>query len=148
MVTEEEIIRFMSALPGVFTQTAQTADGSPEIACGDTFFFHEPDRKMPFATIVTKDYPGWDTASYLDRPGVFRVNAAVGRERFAQLLGYPPAAHAEHAGEYDYTALDRLVPHPVYAAQGWVSILNPSGDTVRPVLVAAHERAGQRHGSG
>jgi Family of unknown function (DUF6194) len=146
-VTEEEVIRFVSGLPAVVAMTADKDSGAPEIAWGDTFFFHEADRKMPFATIVVKDYPGWDTASNLDRPGVFRVNAAVGRERFAELFGYPPAAHAEHAGEFDYTALDTVIPHPVYAVQGWVSILNPSGDKVRPVLTAAHERAVRRNAS-
>jgi hypothetical protein len=42
------------------------------------------------------------------------------------------------------TALDRLMPHPVYATQHWVSILNPSAATfdtvVKPLLDEAHER--------
>ena len=44
----------------------------------------------------------------------------------------------------DYTALDRVLPHPVYAAQHWLSILNPSHatfeSTVKPLLYEAHER--------
>ena len=139
------MIRFASGLPSVVVQTADEDSGAPEIAWGDTFIYHEADRKMPFATIVVKDYPGFDTASNLDRPGVFRVNAGVGRERYEELFGHPPAAYAEHAGEYDYTALDRLIPHPVYAVQGWVSILNPSAERVEPVIVAAHERAMRRN---
>ena len=42
---------------------------------------------MPFATIVTKDYTGFDTASDLNRPGVFRLNVGVGRDTFRALFG-------------------------------------------------------------
>jgi hypothetical protein len=51
--------------------------------------------------------------------------------------------------EPDYAALDQVVPHPVYARQLWVSILNPSDasfrDVVLPLLAEAHDRlAAQR----
>jgi len=78
-------------------------------------FFYDPDgnlpadRRLPFATIVIQDYPGYDTASHLNRDGVFRLNIAVGREKFEELLGYPPAAHAEHHADLDYAALDRVL---------------------------------------
>ncbi len=103
---------------------------------------------MPFATIVTKDYPGFDTTSDLDRPGLFRLNISVGRSRFEELCGYPPASHVEHAGQIDYASVDRLMPHPVYAVQAWVSIVNPgsaTGDLARTLLVEAHGRAALRH---
>jgi hypothetical protein len=34
-------------------------------------------------------------------------------------MGYPPAEHAQHQPRFDYTALDSLLPHPVYGAQAW-----------------------------
>ena len=77
-MTEEDVIRFISGLPGVEAVTASEANAAPEVSWGDTFFFYDPDgdirtdRRFPFATILTKDYPGFDTASGLDRPGVFR----------------------------------------------------------------------------
>jgi len=44
----------------------------------------------------------------------------------------------------DYAALDTVVPHPVYAKQRWVAILNPSrasfDDVVKPLIAEAHER--------
>ena len=51
--------------------------------------------------------------------------------------------------EPDYAAFDEFVPHPVYAKQLWVSILNPSDATFRgqimPLLTEAHDRlAAQR----
>ena len=62
----------------------------------------------------------WDTASDLNRPGVFRLNIAVGRTAFEKLTGYPPGEHDARSVRLDYTALDRLIPHLAYAAQAWV----------------------------
>ena len=126
----EGIIAFVTGhLPGAIVQTADEASGAPEIAWGDTFIFSRPGQRMPFATIVTKDYPGFDTESRLDRPGVFRLNIGVGKAKFTELLGYPPAAHGAHAAEFDYTAFDTLLPHPAYAIQAWVSFVNPGPNT-------------------
>ena len=50
--------------------------------------------------------------------------------------------------EPDHTALDRVLPHPVYAAQHWLSILNPSAETfesvVKPLLAEAHDIVASR----
>jgi hypothetical protein len=90
---------------------------------GDLFFVHDPggdlpdERKQPFATIVTGDR--YDTVSALDRPGVYRLNVGVSRARYGQLdLGA------------DLTALDVFLPHPLYAAQHWVCVLNPGPRTL------------------
>ena len=98
-------------------------------------FFSLDDRHWPnFATIVTTDEH--DTASNLARPGVFRLNIGVSRPTFERLVG--------DATDPDYTALDRVLPHPVYAKQLWISILNPSrrsfDDLVKALLVEAHDR--------
>jgi hypothetical protein len=152
-VTEDEIHQFVAGLPGVVVVTASEANGAPEVAWGDSFFFYDPgdtpaDRRMPFATLVTQDYAGFDTASKLDRTGVFRLNIAVGRTSFQALLGYPPAAHADHEAGFDCAAVDRLLPHPAYAAQAWVSVLNPGPATstqARSLLAEGHARAMRRH---
>ncbi|WP_306368513.1 DUF6194 family protein [Nocardiopsis sp. CC223A] len=147
-MTQDEIIAFIEGLPEVGTVRAGPEDGAPEAAWGDVFFFHEPGgdparrRNMPFATVVASDYPGFDTASRLDRPGVFRVNIAVGRALFEELVGYPPAAHPEHAGEVDPAQADRIIAHPLYAAQGWVAVVCPGAATserVRELVRVARE---------
>jgi uncharacterized protein DUF6194 len=153
-VSEEDLIQALTDLPGVVMTTATEANGDPEVAWGDSFFFYDPDdnipadRRMPFATIVVSDYPGFDVASNLDRPGVFRLNLAVGRARFEDLFGFPPAEFPEHERVFDFTVLDQVIPHPAYAKQGWISILVPgerTSDQV-PVLIGyAHERARDRH---
>jgi hypothetical protein len=145
--------RWLAASSSACAVTASEANGAPEAAWGDSFFFYDPEgdgdsRRMPFATIVTQDYDGWDTASDLDRPGVFRLNIAVGRTAFEKLTGYPPGEQDAQPVRLDYTALDRLIPHPAYAAQAWVAILNPGEATagqVRSLLTDAHALAARRH---
>jgi hypothetical protein len=149
-MTQEDIIAFVTGLPGVVAVTADEASGAPEVAWGDSFFSYDPDGdtpaegRMPFATIVTKDYDGFDTASNLNRPGVFRLNIAVGRTAFEELLGHPPAP----SEDADHTAIDTLIPHPVYATQAWVAILNPgpaTAELARSLLTDAHTLAVRRH---
>lgn len=117
----------------------------PEIevatVAGDSFFTI-PGQKMPFATLVTRDE--YDTVSDLGRPGVFRLNIGVSKATFQEQF----AADVDLEDGYDFTALDRLLPHPVYGRQYWVCILNPSAatveTTVRPLLAEAHARSAGR----
>jgi hypothetical protein len=104
-------------------------------ASSGTFMSCDGEKNWPnFATLVTSDE--YDPASDLDRPGVYRLNIGVSKATFESVAGSNPNP--------DDTALDQLMPHPVYAMQHWVSILNPSEATfdmlVKPLLDEAHER--------
>ncbi|ACY14015.1 DUF6194 family protein [Haliangium ochraceum] len=152
-MTEDEIRRLLSGSPSVQVQVATCGDGSPEMAWGDTFFFtrdeHGMARKMPFATIVTKDYRGFDMASKLDRGGLFRLNIELGREAFTELFGFAPRELEKRRGDIDYAALDIWFPHPIYGAQGWSSIINPSSasaERAKALLALARERSLKRGG--
>jgi Family of unknown function (DUF6194) len=134
--------------PGVDVWVASQEDGSPELAWGDSFFIYDPDRNLegsrrfPFATIVTKDYADFDTASDLNRPDVFRLNIGVSKETYQSLFG------EDAEGRHDFTALDRLVPHPVYGRNHWVCVLNPSDATfesLQPLLAEAYDIVVKRH---
>jgi Family of unknown function (DUF6194) len=148
-MTEKEIIAFVSSLDDVVATTASAESGAPESAWGDSFFCYDPEgseanQRFPFATLVCSDYPGWDSYSELDRDGVFRLNVAVGRTAYERLLGHSPAEHGQHSDAYDYAEVDVLLPHPVYAGQGWVSIVNPGPRTTelaQRLLVEAHDLA-------
>jgi hypothetical protein len=115
-------------------------DGVDVVEAYDAIFFSvDPVKHWPnFATIVTTDIhdQGSGHSSDLSRPGVFRLNIGVGKETFERLT----------AGQTDpdYTALDTVIPHPVYAKQRWVAILNPSAATfesqVKPLLDEAYGR--------
>ncbi|MBF6440307.1 DUF6194 family protein [Nocardia cyriacigeorgica] len=145
----DEIIDYVAGLDGVLTLRPGPGDGSPEIAWGDLFFYYSPSGEVPattqpFATIVTKNYPG-DEKSDLDRPGAFRVNIAVSREAFTAWTGGSPR---EIDPDTDFAAGDTVLAHPVYAGAGWVAVVNPgprTGETVRELLRDAYERARARY---
>jgi hypothetical protein len=112
-------------------------------AGGDSFFFTDPAKKFPFATLVTRD-DEYDQASDLSRPGVYRLSVGVSKQTFGSLFGPDRADGGE--GGYDFTALDRIMPHPVYGKMYWVFVLNPSAETfetVKGLLAEAYE-AGMR----
>ncbi|BFU41768.1 DUF6194 family protein [Krasilnikovia sp. MM14-A1004] len=151
---EQQVTALITALPGVLVVRAGADNGAPEMARGDSFFFYDPqgdspaDRRMPFATLVINDYPGFDTASQLHRPDVVRLNIDPGRDLFTETVGYAPAEHPAHADRWDYTVLDQLLPHPVYATAGWVCVLNPGPHTrtrVADLVAAAHARAARQY---
>jgi hypothetical protein len=103
------------------------------------FFSADSEKHWPnFATLVTTNEH--DDASDLDRPGVFRLNLGVDRPTFERVAG---------AGEPDFSAFDRLLPHPVYGQQLWISILNPTHETfeqtVVPLIALAHDRVAATH---
>ena len=113
-------------------------------ADGNTFFFYDPDHKFSMATLMTNDLN--DQASNLDRPGVFRLNIGVGKQTYHSLLGAPPSRPGPSGiveTGHDFTALDQLMPHPVYANMYWVCVLNPSSATfqrvVQPLLAEAYD---------
>jgi hypothetical protein len=113
-------------------------------AAGDSYFFYDPDHMFPFATLVTSDQH--DQASNLDRPSVFRLNVGVSKQTFQSLFG-SGSAHSHEGGAeggYDFTVLDRIMPHPVYGKMYWVCVLNPSEETfktVQKLLVEAYDMA-------
>ena len=117
---------------------------------GTWFFSFDPEKHFPnYATIVTNN--DYDDGSDLDREGVFRLNLGLTRASFERLVGDA----LDRSAPPDFAALDTILPHPTYAAQLWVSILNPSEATYRdvviPLLAEAHDRlAAQRarHGLG
>ncbi|TKA11895.1 DUF6194 family protein [Actinacidiphila oryziradicis] len=129
-MTIDEIIDFMQDLDGVLAIRPGPDDGSPEISWGDTFFYYSPDgvaprATQPFATIVTKNYPG-DERSRLDRPDTFRVNIAAGKEAFVNRTGHAPR---EPAIDDDPGVTDAVMAHPVYGSVGWLAVVNPGPRT-------------------
>ena len=115
-------------------------------ALGATFFSLDEKHWPNYATIVTTDEHDEGAPSDLARPGAFRLNIGVGRETFERLVGSMASP--------DYAAYDRILPHPVYAKQRWISILNPSDatfrDVVLPLIAEAHDRLAAtkaRHGT-
>jgi hypothetical protein len=104
---------------------------------GYTFFFIGDDQMVPFVTIAHTDNE-YETVSNLNREGVFRINIGVSRKTFNDLVGeatYEPV---------DYSVLNTILPHPDYAKQNFICILNPAGENVektKQLIVEAHDLA-------
>jgi len=126
------------------------ADIHPVAAWGETSFFYNPGRTLPrgiyFATLKDKDGDN-DRASNLQRASVFRLNIGISKSAYFSLFGPQPprpAAGGVVGTGHDFTALDQLLPHPVYGWMSWVSVLNPSAATfqaVKPLLAEAYDLA-------
>lgn len=122
---------------------------------GDTFYLYDPDgdlpaeRQFPFATIVTGD--NYDNVSKLDRPGVYRLNIGLTKATYTSLFGAAPAQRdADGVLEtgFDYAAEDTVMPHPIYASQHWVGVVNPGEatlETIRTLLAEAHGYAARKY---
>jgi Family of unknown function (DUF6194) len=147
-VNEAEIIQYITEM---FEGVDVVTDS------GNSFFFYNPDKnvppdhRFPFVTLVTSDL--YDQFSNLNRPSVFRLNIGIGKQTFRSLFGEPAllsdrdsaAINGENASGYDFTVLDRIMPHPVYGRMSWVCVLNPSDETfetnVRQLLAEAYDLA-------
>jgi hypothetical protein len=145
----DQLLETIRSFDGVLELAPTEGSAFPEVAWGDHFFYYAPDgrvpeREQPYATIVTKNYPD-DALSDLDHPGRWRLNVHVGKSALRELTGEDP-------GPVDFSAVDTVLPHPVYGAQGWISIVNP-GLATQPLAVrllreahdAAVRRASRRH---
>lgn len=117
---------------------------------GETAIFYNPGAALPrgvyFATVKDRDGTN-DKASNLDRDGVFRVNVGLPKPQYQALFGKPPARPSKGeviAGDWSFTALDTITPHPIYGWMAWISVLNPSLTTyagMAPLLEAAYDKA-------
>ena len=115
-MTPESIIQHItSELDGVV----------PKSSWGETSLFYNPGNLLPngvyFCTIKEKDGDN-DKSSRLDRDSVFRVSIGVGKSNYEKQFSVKPK-RPEKGGivdtGHDFTKLDELMPHPIYA---WMSV--------------------------
>ena len=127
VTTPSEIESFAAGLSGV-----ERLDN-----LGYSFFFVGRDHRLPFVTIAHEGNE-FEKVSNLARKGVFRVNIGVSKATFDDLVG-------DASGKpIDYSALDVFLPHPDYAKQHYVCILNPQGERLqrtKELIVEAHQIA-------
>jgi hypothetical protein len=111
---------------------------------GERALFYNPGRALKkgiyIATFKERDGAN-DHASKLDRGGLFRLNIGLAKSSYFKLFGLTPArpaaGHSVDTG-HDFTALDVITPHPIYAWMGWVAVINPSKETylsLKPYLI-------------
>ena len=125
-------------------------DVHPLDSWGERSFFLNPDwqfkRGTYFATLKERDGEN-DKASHLNREGVFRLNIGVSKQRYLALFASLPNRPAKGCcieGDYDFSELDTILPHPVYGWMGWVCVLNPGSttfETCKDLLNDAYNKA-------
>jgi hypothetical protein len=143
MTSLDELDRILRQYAGVRVLEAQ-----------DDFFYlydpgHDlpPERQQPFATIVTGDH--YEKVSRLDEPGAFRLNLGVTKSTYGGLFGPPPTERDADwilTSTHDYAARDTLMPHPFYASQYWIAIINPTDlDRLHPLMDEAYGFARRKY---
>jgi hypothetical protein len=139
-----------------------TFEGVDSVTVSDnSFFFYNPDtdvppdHRFPFVTLMTNDLN--DQFSNLNRPSIYRLNIGISKQTFRSLFGdialpsvkESATLSSEHQSAYDFTALDQIMPHPVYGSMFWVCVLNPGEETfdtkVRQLLAEAYDMAVGKH---
>ncbi|MEU8223104.1 DUF6194 family protein [Kribbella sp. NPDC048915] len=116
---------------------------------GDLFYLYDPaadlppERQQPFATIVTGDH--YEKVSRLDETGSWRLNVALTKATYTGLFGAVPTERDTDwvlDSGHDYAARNTLMPHPFYASQHWVAIVDPTGlDRLLPLIDEAYRFA-------
>lgn len=121
---------------------------------GERGVFYNPENKLKrgvyVLTVKEKDGEN-DRSSHLDRSGVYRVNLGVRRQTFLNLYGNIPARPKKGGVidmKCDFTANDKIMPHPVYGWLSWLCCLNPSAERfeeLKPLIAEAHAYAKEKY---
>jgi hypothetical protein len=117
---------------------------------GETSLFYNPGKLLPngvyFCTIKEKNGSN-DKASGLDRKGVFRLSIGLSKATYENMFGAKPRRPNKGSiidTNHDFTALDELMPHPIYGWMSWAQVLNPTESTFKrifPCMTEAYENA-------
>ncbi len=121
---------------------------------GERGIFYNPDGKLKrgvyVLTVKEKDGDN-DRSSELDRNGVYRVNLGIRKRTFSKMFGLLPSRPSKGGVvdmNYNFSSIDELLPHPVYAWMGWICTLNPSKEhfeELKPLIQEAYEYAKEKY---
>lgn len=129
----EDLIDYITAHFGGVDMTTYPPDQAPTA----WFFSRDAEKHWPnFATLVTTDEHDTEHTSNLNSRAAYRLNIGVGKQTFERLI--------DPTRSYDYAATDVVIPHPTYARQRWIAIVNPTQQTfeaeIKPLLDEAYAR--------
>ncbi len=112
---------------------------------GEVGLFYNPENKLSKGVylLTFKEKDGLnDKASNTDRNGVFRLNIGISKDTFFRLFGERPKR--PKAGQiidmcYDFSELNKIMPHPIYGWMSWICILNPTKETFNKLFPLIEE---------
>lgn len=112
---------------------------------GETSLFYNPDQSRVngtyFLTIKENDGEN-DKSSKLCRDGVFRLSFGISETSFIARFGAKPVRPNKGGiidGNYDFSALNYLTPHPIYGWMKWVAVLNPKDKILKEIWPLVNE---------
>ncbi len=121
---------------------------------GERGIFYNPNnilkRGVYILTVKEKDGEN-DKSSNLDREGVYRINIGVKKKTFIDMFGEIPKRPSKGCivnMEYDFTSINNIIPHPVYAWMSWICCLSPTEKTfnkLKPLIQEAYEYAKEKY---
>lgn len=100
-----------------------------------TFFFN-PDNRLKngvyFCTIKENDGPN-DKSSKLYRENIYRISCSIDIDSYEKLFGKKPKRASkgktvilDNSLNIKFDDINVIMPHPIYAWMGWISINSPS----------------------
>ena len=120
---------------------------------GERGVYYNPDnilkRGVYILTVKEKDGDN-DKSSNLNRENIYRVNLGVRKTTFIEKFDFIPKRPVKGCivdMNYDFSATDKILPHPVYAWMGWICSLNPSEKTfeeLKPLIQEAYDYAKEK----
>ncbi|WP_294143879.1 DUF6194 family protein [uncultured Clostridium sp.] len=121
---------------------------------GERGVFYNPGnilkRGVYVLTVKEKDGDN-DKSSNLNRENIYRVNLGVRKTTFAEMFGSIPKRPSKGGivdMDYNFSAINQILPHPIYAWMGWICSLNPSEKTfeeLKPLIQEAYEYAKEKY---
>lgn len=139
----------------IFDYCLENLDGTVlNKSWGELGIFYNPDgilkRGVYILTVKDKDGKN-DNSSNLNREDIYRVNLGIRKNTFKEMFSCIPKRPS--AGEvvdmdYDFTRLNEIMPHPVYAWMGWISVLNPAKETfekLKPLINESYAYAKEKY---
>lgn len=107
---------------------------------GETSLFYNPGNTLPngvyFCTIKEQNGKN-DQASNLDGPGVFRLSVGITKKTYEKIFGCRPKRPTKGGivdTGHDFSALNEVMPHPIYAWMSWIQVLNPTESTFNSLM--------------
>lgn len=121
---------------------------------GEKGVFYNPEKKLKrgiyVLTIKEKDGDN-DKSSNLNRETIYRVNLGIYKNTFIKMFGSIPKRPCKGCivdMEYDFSTVNEILPHPIYAWMGWICSLNPSKRTfeeLKPLIQESYEYAKEKY---
>ncbi len=144
IMTVDEILHYcLNTMPGCVAVDSY----------GEKAIFYNPygNMKRGIYVLTVKERDGAnDKSSNLNREGVYRINIGVRKDTFLKMFDVVPDRPAKGGVvdmEYDFSQIDRLLPHPIYAWMSWICVLSPSEQTfekLKPLIAEGYEHAKEK----